>query len=581
MDPNQAVADDVETAQQPLPPPNPQPVLIAPQGVELLQLNKPPVDKIKKYEVEEFRATVDDDPKRAEFWLENTIIVFDELSCTPAECVKGVVSLLRDTMYQWWNTLISMVPRERVTWEFFQAGFRKKYISRRFIDQKRKEFQELKQGRMSVTEYEKEFVRLSKYARKCVSTKAIMCKRFKDGLNEDIRLSVGFLELKEFVVLVDRACKAKELGKEKRKVDFKARDLRKRSMSKPYPSYSKKSRGSYNRPNASVGYTNGDRGKQYSSPKAQATSVSSVDHFIRDCPELPEKDRYQNARSSNTTARGRPPRNTGNVSSSKGTTKDSTVRSEARKPTRTYAIRSCEDPPSPDVITACDDTRVEWDKVTMDFVSGLLLSPKKKDTIWVIIDQLTKLTHFIPVRTNYSLDKLADLYISEIIRLHRRSEVYVKILEEIARSFRYVYCFSSANYSQSERVIQILKDMFLEFAPYEALYGRKCRTSLYWTELSDKKIHGVDLIRETNDNMKVIHDSLKEASDRQKSYADLKSKDIEFQIDDRVFLKVSPWKKILHFGRKGKLSLRFIGPYEINERIGPVAYRLALSSELE
>ncbi|KAA3477695.1 DNA-dependent protein kinase catalytic subunit [Gossypium australe] len=120
-----------------------------------------------------------------------------------------------DTVYQWWNTLISVVPRERVTWEFFQFEFRKKYISQRFIDQKRKEFLKLKQGRMSITEYEREFVRLSKYVRECVSSKAIMCKSFKDGLNEKIRLLVGILELKEFVVLFDRACKAKEFCKEK------------------------------------------------------------------------------------------------------------------------------------------------------------------------------------------------------------------------------------------------------------------------------------------------------------------------------------------------------------------------------
>ncbi|KAA3465984.1 DNA/RNA polymerases superfamily protein [Gossypium australe] len=83
------------------------------------------------------------------------------------------------------------------------------------------------------------------------------------------------------------------------------------------------------------------------------------------------------------------------------------------------------------------------------------------------------------------------------------------------------------------------------------------------------------------EKVKVIRDCLKVASDRQKPYADLKQKDIEFQIGDKVFLKVSPWKKILHFGRKGKLCPRFIGPYEIIERIGPVVYRLALPTELE
>ncbi|KAA3469804.1 Chaperone surA [Gossypium australe] len=101
------------TAQQPPPPPNPQPIPVAPQEVELLRLNKPPVDKICKHGAEEFIAKVDDDPERVEFWLENIIRVFDELSCTPAECLKCVISLLRDTAYQWWNMLISVVLRER------------------------------------------------------------------------------------------------------------------------------------------------------------------------------------------------------------------------------------------------------------------------------------------------------------------------------------------------------------------------------------------------------------------------------------------------------------------------------------
>ena len=98
------------------------------------------------------------------------------------------------------------------------------------IDQKRKEFLELKQGSMSVTDYERKFVRLSKYARECVSSEAIMCKRFEDGLNEDIKMFVGVLEIREFVVLVERACKAEELRKEKQKVDVGTGEFRKRSI---------------------------------------------------------------------------------------------------------------------------------------------------------------------------------------------------------------------------------------------------------------------------------------------------------------------------------------------------------------
>ena len=91
---------------------------------------------------------------------------------------------------------------------------------------------------------------------------------------------------------------------------------------------------------------------------------------------------------------------------------------------------------------------------------------------------------------------------------------------------------------------------------------------------------GPDIVKDTEEKVQVIRQRLKVDNDRQKSYSDLKRRDIEYEVGDKVFLKVSPWRKILRFGKKGKLSPRFIGPYEILERIGPMAYRLALPLEL-
>ena len=91
---------------------------------------------------------------------------------------------------------------------------------------------------------------------------------------------------------------------------------------------------------------------------------------------------------------------------------------------------------------------------------------------------------------------------------------------------------------------------------------------------------GPDIVKDTEEKVRVIRQRLKAASDRQKSYADLKRRDIEYEVGDKVFLKVSPWRKILWFGQKGKLSSRFIGSYEILKRVGPMAYRLALPPEL-
>ena len=104
-------------------------------------------------------------------------------------------------------------------------------------------------------------------------------------------------------------------------------------------------------------------------------------------------------------------------------------------------------------------------------------------------------------------------------------------------------------------------------APYEALYGRKYRTPLCWTKLSEKKVIVPDLIQETEEKVKMIRERLKVATDRQKSYADMKRKDIRYEVSEKVFLKVSPWKKLMRFGKKGKLTSRFISPYEVIEKV--------------
>ena len=101
-----------------------------------------------------------------------------------------------------------------------------------------------------------------------------------------------------------------------------------------------------------------------------------------------------------------------------------------------------------------------------------------------------------------------------------------------------------------------------------------------WIELNEHKVIGPNIVKDTEAKVQVIRQRLKAASDRKNSYADLKMKDIEYEVGDKVFLKVSPWRKILRFGKKGKLSPRFIRPNEILERIGPVAYRLALPPDL-
>ena len=120
----------------------------------------------------------------------------------------------------------------------------------------------------------------------------------------------------------------------------------------------------------------------------------------------------------------------------------------------------------------------------------------------------------------------------------------------------------------------------IEMSPYEALYGKKCRTPLCWNEIGERKLLGPEIVKTTVDKVDVIRARLKAAQDRKKSYADKSRKDLEFEVEDRVFLKLSHWKGVVRFGKRGKLTPRYIGPFEIVDRIGPMAYRLDLPEEL-
>ncbi|GKE82257.1 putative reverse transcriptase domain-containing protein, partial [Tanacetum coccineum] len=120
----------------------------------------------------------------------------------------------------------------------------------------------------------------------------------------------------------------------------------------------------------------------------------------------------------------------------------------------------------------------------------------------------------------------------------------------------------------------------IQCAPFEALYGRKCRSSVLWAEIGEGSLIGPELVQETSDKVVVIKEKLQAARDHQKSYADSGRKMTEYEVGENVLLKVSPWKGVMRFRKKGKLAPRYVAPFEILERIGPVAYRLRLPEEL-
>ncbi|GJW14686.1 hypothetical protein Tco_0018819 [Tanacetum coccineum] len=244
----------------------------------------------------------------------------------------------------------------------------------------------------------------------------------------------------------------------------------------------------------------------------------------------------------------------------------------------------------------------KWDNITMDFVTKLPKSSQGYDTIWVIVDRLTKSAIFTPMRETDPLDKLAKLYLKEVVTSERFG--YKLGYEE--KGLPHNHHKQKAKW---RRTIQTLEDMLracaidfgkgwvnhlplVEFsynnsyhasikaAPFEALYGRKCRSPVCWTEVGEAQILGPELIQETTEKIIQIKQRMQAARDRQKSYADLKRKPMEFQIGDKVMLKVSPWKGVVRFGKRGKLNPRYVGPFKVIERVGEVAYKLELPEEL-
>ncbi|GJR62536.1 reverse transcriptase domain-containing protein [Tanacetum coccineum] len=264
----------------------------------------------------------------------------------------------------------------------------------------------------------------------------------------------------------------------------------------------------------------------------------------------------------------------------------------------------------------------KWKGIAMDFVTNLPRTSSGHDTIWVNVDRLTKSGHFLPMREDYKMERFARLYLNEIVARHgvpisiisdRDSRFTSRFWQSMQEALRTRLDMSTTYHSQtdgqSERTIHTLEDMLracvldfgeswdvhlslVEFsynnsyhssvrcALFEALYGRKCRSPIMWAEVGEGQMIGHELVQETTEKITQIKDRLKAARDRQKSYADKRRKPLEFSVGDYVLLKVSPWKGVVRFGKKGKLAPRFVGPFEIVEKVGPVAYRLDLPEEL-
>ncbi|CAH1418427.1 unnamed protein product [Lactuca virosa] len=264
----------------------------------------------------------------------------------------------------------------------------------------------------------------------------------------------------------------------------------------------------------------------------------------------------------------------------------------------------------------------KWEHITMDFITKLPRTTKGFDFIWVIVDRLTKSAHFLAIRESSSAEKLADVYVREIVSRHGvpvsivsdrdvsfTSRFWQKFHEELGTRLHFSTTFHPQTDGQSERTIQTLEDMLracvidfggswdshlplAEFAynnnyhssigapPFELLYGRRCRTPVCWGEVGHRVMSRTEVVLQTTEKIQHIRQRLQTAQSRQKSYADRRRSELEFQVSGMVLLKVSPWKGMIRFRKRGKLGPRYIGPFRIVARVGKVAYMLELPEEL-
>nr|GEU59060.1 putative reverse transcriptase domain-containing protein [Tanacetum cinerariifolium] len=228
----------------------------------------------------------------------------------------------------------------------------------------------------------------------------------------------------------------------------------------------------------------------------------------------------------------------------------------------------------------------------INFIVKLPRTSNGHDSIWVIVDRLTKSAYFLAVRDDYKTERLARQYLNEIVARHgvpvsiiyyRNSHFTLGFWRSLQKTLGTHLDLSTAYHPYTDGQKFSYNNSYhlsVKCAPFEVLYGRRFQTPIAWVKVVESKLLGQEMVQETTDKIVLIKERLKTTRDRQKSYANNRQKPLEFSVGDKVLLKVSPWKCVVRLGKRSKLSSRYVGPFEIIERVSHVAYRLRLPQEL-
>ncbi|GKE56142.1 putative reverse transcriptase domain-containing protein [Tanacetum coccineum] len=226
----------------------------------------------------------------------------------------------------------------------------------------------------------------------------------------------------------------------------------------------------------------------------------------------------------------------------------------------------------------------KWENITIDFVTKLPkteVDSKHGVPVSIIYDRDGKFTSHFWKSLNKALGTRLDMSTAYHPETDGQSERTIQTLEDMLRAC--VLVFGKV----WDRHLPLVEFSYnnsyhtnIKAALFEALYGRKCRSPICWAEVGDSQLTGLEIIYETTKKLVQIKSHIQAARDRQKSYADVRRKPLEFQVGDKVMLKVSPWKGVIRFGKRGELNPCYIRPFKIIAKVGTVTYHLELPKRL-